>query len=243
MHHPPPLHPELALRAFEADQVFSTALATFQAQASDHGTTGALLRSANAAGLCWLFRPAGSGTTEVVLRHVGGAEEIALGDDADQLLLGLLGLRPVSLPASDQPVEPEKEDEVESVRLEIADLMGLDPSDSFLEALVPRPAEPEPPEPSAAEVAAESLAAATGGQVFELAEGDPSTPLTEQQRASAVQMVSDLSPAQRKSFAIAFRDGFNVPKAEKSIVPCITELRHLQFVDRYTVEAAGGVAP
>ena len=218
MHQPPPLHPELALKAFEADQAFSAALAAFQAQASDHGTSAALLESANAAGFCWLFRPAGSGTTEVVLRHAGGAEEIALGDDADHLLLGLLGVFPVSLPASDRPVEPEKCSEAEP--------------------------EPDPePEPSTAALAAELLAAATGGMVFELAEGDPSTPLTEQQRASAVQMVSDLSPAQRKSFAIAFRDGFKVDKAERSILPCITELRHLEFIDRFTVEAAGGVAP
>ena len=224
MHQPPPLHPELALRAFEADQAFSTALAAFQAQASDHGTTAALLESANAAGFCWLFRPAGSGTTEVVLRHAGGAEEIALGDDADQLLLGLLGLRPVSLPASDQAAEPE------TVMRQAHKTIEAEP-------------EPAPPEPPAAAVAAESLAAATGGQVFELAEGDPSTPLTDEQKATAVKMVSDLSPAQRKSFAIAFRDGFKVDKGEKSIVPCITELRHLEFIDRFTVEAAGGVAP
>jgi hypothetical protein len=160
----------------------------------------------------------------VVLRHAGGAEEVALGDVPDSLLLGLLGFHPFLLFASDQAAEPE------TAMHQAQKLNEAEP-------------EPAPPEPSAAEVAAESLAAATGGQVFELAEGDPSTPLTEQQRASAVQMVSDLSPAQRKSFAIAFRDGFNVPKAEKSIVPCITELRHLQFVGRYTVEAAGGVAP
>jgi hypothetical protein len=220
MHHPP-LHPELALRAFEADQAFSAALATFQAQASDHDTTAALLESANAVGFCWLLRPAGSGTTEVVLRHAGGAEEIALGDQPSDLLLGLLG---GFMPSAPQAAEPE------TIMHQAQKLNKAEP-------------EPAPPEPSAAEVAAESLAAATAGMVFELAEGDPSTPLTEQQRASAVQMVSDLGAAQRKSFAIAFRDGFNVPKAEKSIVPCITELRHLEFIDRFTVEAAGGVAP
>ena len=224
MHQPPPLHPELALRAFEADQAFSAALAAFQAQVSDHGTTVALLESLNAHGFCWLLRPAGSGTTDVVLRHAGGAEEVALGDDAGQLLLGLLG---GFTPSEPQAAEPEKTMQDLQVVIEAA---AADP-------------EPAPPEPSAAAVAAESLAAATSGMVFELAEGDPATPLTEQQRASAVQMVSDLSPAQRKSFAIAFRDGFNVPKAEKSIVPCINELQHLQFIDRFTVEAAGGVAP
>jgi hypothetical protein len=228
MHQPSPLHPELALKAFEADQAFSTALAAFQAQASDHGTTAALLESANSAGLCWLFRPVGSGTIEVVLRHAGGAEEVALGDDADQLLLGLLGFAPVSLPALDQAAEPENT--MQDLQV-VAEATAADPEP-----------DPAPPVPPAAAVAAESLAAATGGMVFELAEGDPATPLTDEQKATAVKMVSDLSPAQRKSFAIAFRDGFNVPKAEKSILPSIVELRHLEFIDRFTVEAAGGVA-
>ena len=222
MHQPPPLHPELALRAFEADQAFSTTLAAFQSQASDHGTTAALLESANAVGFCWLFRPAGSGTTEVVLRHAGGAEEVALGDEPGPLLLGLLG---VFMPSAPQAAEPEKA---------MQDLQVLSEA--------PQDPEPAPPAPPAAALAAESLAAATGGMVFELAEGDPATPLTDEQKATAVQMVSDLSPAQRKSFAIAFRDGFNVPKAEKSILPSITELRHLQFIDCFTVEAAGGVS-
>jgi hypothetical protein len=230
MHHPP-LHPELAVRAFEADQAFSAALVAFQAQASDHGTTAALLESANANGFCWLFRPCGSGTTEVVLRHTGGAEEVAQGDEPGPLLMGLLGgglgpLHPVFVGPAPQAAEPEKT---------MQDLQVLSEA--------PQDPDPAPPEPSAAVVAAESLAAATGGMVFELAEGDPATPLTNEQKTTAVQMVSNLSPAQRKSFAIAFRDGFNVPKAEKSIVPCITELRHLEFIDRFTVEAAGGVAP
>ena len=218
----PLLHPELALKAFEADKAFSAALAAFQAQASDHGTTATLLESANAAGFCWLFRPANGSivqglndATRVILRHVGGAEEAAVGHDPLRLLLDLLG---GFLAVTPQTAEPE---------LATAD---------------PEP-DPAPPAPPAAEVAAESLAAATGGQVFELAEGDPATPLTDEQKATAVKMVSDLSPAQRKSFAIAFRDGFKVDKAKKSIVPCITELRHLEFIDRFTVEAAGGVAP
>ena len=224
MHHPP-LHPELALRAFEADQAFSTALASFQAQASDHDTTAALLESANAVGFCWLLRPAGGGTTEVVLRHAGGAEEVALGDEPGPLLMGLLGgglgpLHPVFVGPAPQAAEP-----------------GPEP-----DAAPPEP-DPAPPAPPAAAVAAESLAAATAGMVFELAEGDPSTPLTDEQKATAVQMVSDLTVPDRKSFAIHYRNTFNIPKEVKSVVGTITELRHLEFIDRFTVEAAGGVAP
>jgi hypothetical protein len=215
MHQPPPLHPELALKAFEADQKFSAALAVFQAQASDHGTIAALLESANAHGFCWLWRQLHP-CAEVVLRHAGGAEEIALGSDPVDLLLGLLG--GFMLPAH-QIAEP-----------------GSEP-----DAAPPEP-EPEPAPPIAA-VAAESLAAATGGQVFELAEGDPSTPLTDEQKATAVKMVSDLTVPDRKSFAIHYRNAFNIPKEVKSVVGTITELRHLEFIDRFTVEAAGGVSP
>jgi hypothetical protein len=230
MHHPP-LHTELALKAFEADQKFSTALATFQAQASDHGTTAALLESANAHGFCWLLRPAGSGTTEVVLRHAGGAEEVAQGDEPCPLLMGLLGgglgpLHPVFVGPAPQAAESEK-------TMRNVQILSEAPEDP----------EPAPPEPPAAEVAAESLAAATAGMVFELAEGDPSTPLTDEQKATAVRMVSDLTVPDRKSFAIHYRNAFNIPKEVKSVVGTITELRHLEFIDRFTVEAAGGVAP
>ena len=100
------------------------------------------------------------------------------------------------------------------------------------------------PEPPAAQAAAESLAAATGGTVFELAEGDPAlTPLTDAEKATAKQMVRELTEAQRKAFASAFRNAFAVDKEEKSIIPLITELRHAKFVNRFSIEANGGVAP
>jgi hypothetical protein len=104
----------------------------------------------------------------------------------------------------------------------------------------PEPAQPEPP---ASQVAAESLAAATGGAVFELAEGDPDlTLLTDGMKAQAVQMVSELTAQQRKSFAIAFRNAFNVGKEERSVIPLITQIRHAKFINDFTIEANGGVA-
>jgi len=218
----------------EAYQTFAAALCRFQAQAGDHETTAALLASAHEYGFSWFSRPAIDALgTRVDLIHDSGVVETAIGrvgDDPAQLLLGLLGGGSGFADLYARTIAPYPD--------------GPDPEPDAT------PPAPHPdsillaqPEPLAAEVAAESLAAATGGMVFELAEGDPATPLTEQQKAAAVQMVSDLSPAQRKSFAIAFRDGFNVPKTEKSILPSITELRHLQFIDRFTIEAAGGVAP
>jgi hypothetical protein len=118
----------------------------------------------------------------------------------------------------------------------------------LIDAPAAEPAQTLNPEPQAAEpevaaaVAAESLAAASGGMVFELAEGDPATPLNDEQKATAVKMVSDLTPEQRKSFAIHYRNAFCIPKEQKSILPSICELRHLQFIDLFTVEANGGVA-
>jgi Ser/Thr protein kinase RdoA (MazF antagonist) len=55
-------------------------------------------------------------------------------------------------------------------------------------------------------------------------------------------MVKVLPTEQRRAFTKAFREVFEVPAESKQIVPFITELRHLQFIDRFTVEASGGIA-
>jgi hypothetical protein len=59
----------------------------------------------------------------------------------------------------------------------------------------------------------------------------------------AVSMISSLSTEERKAFAISFRDAFRVPREAKAIAPLITQIRHLEFCDRWRIEAAGGVAP
>jgi hypothetical protein len=166
----------------------------------------------------------------VVLRHVGGSAFDAIGDDPAQLLLGLLGnwfgeLYPAIQGPAPQSAKPDPEP-----------------------AAAPPQPEPAPialaqPEPPAAQVAAESLAAATGGAVFELAEGDPVlTPLTDDEKAQAKQMVAELTTPQRKEFAITFRNTFNVDKKEKSIIPLITQVRHARFINDFIIEANGGVA-
>jgi hypothetical protein len=207
----------------EADQAFAVDLCRFQAQAGDHETTAALLTSAHEHGFSWFSRPAADCLgTQVVLCHVGGATHYAHGDDPAQLLLGLLGgglgeLYPVTLDHTPQLAEP---------------------------APSPVAAIPQAVAEVQAQVAAESLAAATGGAVFELAEGDPDlTQLTDDEKATAVQMVSELTTQQRKSFAIAFRNAFGVDKEQKTIVPLITQIRHAKFINDFTIEANGGVAP
>jgi hypothetical protein len=74
-------------------------------------------------------------------------------------------------------------------------------------------------------------------------EPDPATPLSDEQKAAALEMVKVMDAEQRKAFTISFRSAFSVPREVKAIAPLILQLQHLHFVDRFTVEAAGGVAP
>jgi len=108
--------------------------------------------------------------------------------------------------------------------------------------------------PSPVQAAAESLAAATGGAVVtEPSEYVPDPdeaerarlagPLTDEQKAVCIAMLKGLTADQRKAFTISFRDAFRVPREAKAIAPLVTEVRHMEFCDRWSIEAAGGVAP
>ena len=219
---------ELALRAFEADASFSAALAEFQATITDGIHPIQAARQAAALGFCWFSRPIDTGFVEVRLRHSGGGDSVAEGSSVPELLAGLLGL---VWPQEAQAAEPEG----------ICDSRISCPSEH---------AEPEPaakPEPLPVQVAAESLAAATSGTIVAEPvadpEPDPTTPLTAEQKAVAINMIKALSADQRQAFTISFRSTFAVDRSVKAIAPVITELRHLQFCDRWSIEAAGGVAP
>ena len=97
-------------------------------------------------------------------------------------------------------------------------------------------AEPEPQAPPAApQVEPEPE------QVAEQPEAS-SPLLDEQQKATAVAMCKAMDPVTRKAFTISFRDAFRVDREARSIIPLITELRHLEFIDRFSVEAAGGIS-
>jgi hypothetical protein len=198
---------ELALRAFEADVAFSTALAEFQSAAPVGVDPISAARDAARHGFSWFCRPSEPGFIEVRLRHSGGADVGAEGTSVAELLAGLLGL---AWPADPQAAEPE-----------------------------PAPAATAQPEP--VQVAAESLAAATCGVVID--EPDPTTPLTAEQKAVAINMIKGLTADQRQSFTIAFRDCFRVDRSVKAIAPVIQQLQHLHFCDRWSIENAGGVAP
>jgi hypothetical protein len=222
-----PLSTELALRAFEADASFSTALAEFQSQADPSLNPVQAARAATAHGFSWLARPCGDGLIEVRLRHSGGADAAAEGSCLSELLAGLLGLAPgdetptaAPLPLQQKPQAPEP-------------VQIMHESNTA-------------PDPDPVEVAAESLAAATGGTVvdaeLEPTTPDPTTPLTAEQREAALQMVKAMDADQRKAFTISFRDAFRVDRSVKAIAPVIQQLQHLHFIDRFSVEANGGIS-
>jgi hypothetical protein len=122
----------------------------------------------------------------------------------------------------------------------LAGLLGLVwPADPQAAEPEPTPADTADTEP--VQAAAESLAAATCGVVID--EPDPTTPLTADQKAVAISMIKGLTADERKSFTISFRSAFAVDRSVNAIAPVITELRHLYFCDRWSIENAGGVAP
>ena len=116
--------------------------------------------------------------------------------------------------------------------------------------------EPEPLQPAAVEAAEEVTASVEAppqeDEDEEFAEEpaiatQPTTPdmqreLTEAERTTAIDMIKAMEPGQRKAFTKAFRELFAVPADAKQISPFITRLEHWLFIDRYTVEAAGGIA-
>jgi len=215
MHH---MSTELALRAFEADIAFSASLATFQAVAPVGVDPITAAREAASHGFSWFCRPSEPGFIEVRLRHSGGADVGAEGTSIPELLAGLLGL---VWPGEAQAEESE----------EICATRIMSPGEHTEPAAEPKPVQ----------AAAESLAAATCGVVVD--EPDPTTPLTAEQKQVAINVIKNLTADQRHSFTIAFRNCFRVDRSVRAIAPVITELQHLHFCDRWSIENAGGVAP
>ena len=238
MHH---LSTELAVKQFDADAAFSAALAEFQKGPPEATIIGEARRAA-AHGFSWFSRPSEPGFVEVRLRHAGGAEISAEGKSATALLAGLLGhplAQDIGVLAAAQAAEPEQE----AVELEEA-LAVATQGGAYKAPLITT---------SAVEAAAESLVAATGGAVItepseyvpDLDEAEQARlvgPLTDEQKRACVDGIKLLTAEQRKSFTIAFRDAFKVDREEKAIAPLITQVRHMEFCDRWAIEASGGVA-
>ena len=140
------------------------------------------------------------------------------GDACARLLAGLLGIPLLEGEAASEP-EPEE------------DLVVREAAEPVVE-------EAQEADDTDEEFGDESTAAAAP---------QPNTPdtqreLTEEEKATAIGMIKVMEPAQRKAFTKAFRELFNVPAEAKVISPYILRLEHWLFIDRYTVEASGGVA-
>lgn len=144
-------------------------------------------------------------------------------DATARLLAGLLGIPLLEL---NDPSEAEAEPPIEVINPDAAE-------------------QPEGEEEEAAPVVqepAEDLEEEEFDDAPAAAVEDVRRPLNDLERQSAIDMVKAMEPANRKAFTRAYREEFQVPPEAKQISPHITELRHLHFIDRFTVEAAGGVA-
>jgi hypothetical protein len=218
----PPLCPELMQRHFDAECSFNAALARFQANVQPISSPSLcnVLQAAKAAfddGFCYLIRQQGS-SLEVALRHKDGAEEIshALQGDADPALL-LASLLGIPVGSSSQDSEPDLGSTV-TVSVGVADQ-------------TPAPVAAGQPDLIGPDSPVELPTAAPGLAV-----------LTPEQHETALAMIKQMEPAARKAFQIAFRNAFDLDRNVTRITPHITQLRHLEFIDRFTVEAAGGIA-
>jgi hypothetical protein len=233
---------ELARRHYDAECLFNASLAQFQSTLTpvdnlDLATIVAAAQPAFALGFCYLIRQ-DSQCIEVCLRHSGGAEECSSTDASalcspSLLLAGLLGI-PVAM--GGQAPEPEQPLLHYAESASTADPMGSEQ----IEAESPTP---EPETAVVAEVEPEPDLMGPGSPA-DLAGDHPSLRLlTAEEINAAVGMVKVMAPPQRKSFTVAFRCAFEVPDNVTRIASEITQVRHLEFIDRFTVEAAGGIAP
>jgi hypothetical protein len=224
---PDHLSAELIRLQWDAECQFNAALAQFQAAVRpvaelNLATIVDCAKPAFDLGFCYLVRQDSDGV-EVILRHAAGAEEISSADAATLcspalLLAGLLGI-PVATPA--QAADPEQHTaQPEQVQAE-----------PYAED-APATAEPEP-EPDL--MGPDSPPDRPGDH--------PSlAPLSQEQIAAALGMIRVMTVPQRKMFSVAFRNAFNIDASVRSISPEITQRQHLDFVDRFTIESAGGIA-
>jgi len=245
---PEPISAELALRLFNGECEFNAALAKFQQELQpvpelSMTTMVQAFKPASKLGFCYLVRQ-DEDRMEVCLRHSGGAEEVSAVDSATLcspalLLAGLLGI-PVD--PSVQVSKPEQHiEEAKPVQSGLYARTASTTEEPAAEALEPELAKPVEQE---LELAEEEPDVMGPDSPPEIASDHPSLALlTPVEIATAIKMVQVMSVQQRKSFTIAFRNAFNVPRTVVKIIGEITQQRHLDFIDRFTCESAGIAAP
>jgi hypothetical protein len=236
--------PELRVRRFEAEAAFSEHLCSLQQATGLEATTADLLKAANQHGFSWQFMAAEPPFVEVLLRHGEGGMARATGTHPTAVLLGLLGCLPPDLVPS-WMLEQERQGTPEAARsVVVTPEPEPAPAPSLEAEPAPAPAPDSAPVAAAVVAAAESLAAATAGEVIsEPADRSAEDPLTDTEKATAKAMIKGMAADQRKAFTIAFRHAFRVPAEQTAIAPLIQQFRHLEFIDRFTGEAAGLVRP
>lgn len=125
----------------------------------------------------------------------------------------------------------------------LAGLVGL----ALESATAPQPtapepaAAPEPAEPAAAPPAAVTPEPAAPPAAAPQPAGPEPRQLSAEEISAAVEMIRCMPADVRKAFSQAFRSTFAVPAEAKVITPHIVNSDHLLFIDRFTVEAAGGI--
>jgi hypothetical protein len=223
---PDHLSAELIRLQWDAECQFNAALAQFQAAVQpvtelNLATIVDHARPAFDLGFCYLVRQDSDGV-EVILRHAAGAEEISSADAATLcspalLLAGLLGIPVATLgQAADLEQHAAAPEQVQS--------------EPYAED-APAAAEPGP------DLMGPDSPPDRPGDHPSLA------PLSQEQIDVALAAIRVMTVQQRKVFSVAFRNAFNIDDSVRSISPEITQLQHLHFIDRFSVEAAGGIAP
>jgi hypothetical protein len=244
---PEPISAELALKHFEAECKFNAALAQFQSGLKpvpdlSMATVVEAAKPAFKVGFSWIVRQ-DADRIEVCIRHSGGAEEYSISDAAtlcspSLLLAGLLGIS-VEPPVPVQASNTEQQDKGQSeVRCELYAENASSPEQAVEEVQEPGPVEVEnEPVEEEPDVMGPDSPPEISGDHRSL------EPLTPKEIATAIKMVQVMPAQQRKSLTIAFRNAFNVPRTTLKIIGEITQKRHLDFIDRFTCEAAGIPSP
>ena len=158
---------------------------------------------------------------DVTLHHSSGwdmsghdpqEDEHALGS----VLAGLLGIRIGQQVQTAQPEQP-----------------AASTTSAELEAIIKQ-----------ADEQAAAIAAAVEEPVDLIGEGMPDHPvpaemlqeLSESDRTTCLAMLKALPPDARKSFTVAFRDHFNVPRESRTISPFVTQEQHKDFIQNFVDE-------
>ena len=226
-----PLSPET--QHWRAERELADALSTFQAQVqpATELTLLAVVEAAKPAfqlGFFFSVRSTDEGTA-VLLMHRSGAQQSAESEAYDEdfrlsarLLAGLLGIPVGALP---RPSKAESE-------------KGSDVGAQAAATPVAVPAQIAP-------------GGSNRQEADGLLEADPADdpglePLTADQISTLTAMLKAMARSDKeawKSFSIAFRDHFQVPRTARTITDRITQRRHADFIDRFEQELINTTLP